>query len=119
MPFSGVRSGGCAWLADQQIDEEYRSLIVDIAHQLATHHLAAGEPALAEKAARAAMTVFDPADPIADICLLDLVWACDAQGRRTEGDAYADQIRANHGEVLEDCPPRTYQLLMRRQQRAA
>ncbi len=119
VPFSGVRSGGCAWLADQQIDEEYRSLIVDIAHQLATHHLAAGEPALAEKAARAAMTVFDPADPIADICLLDLVWSCDAQGRRAEGDAYADQIQANHGEVLEDCPPRTYQLLMRRQQRAA
>ena len=119
VPFSGVRSGGCAWLADQQIDEEYRSLIVDIAHQLATHHLEVGEPALAEKAARVAMTVFDPADPVADICLLDLVWSCDAQGRRAEGDAYADQIKANHGEVLEDCPPRTYQLLMRRQQRAA
>ena len=63
--------------------------------------------------------MFDPAHPVADICLLDLVWACDAQDRRAEGDAYADQIRANHGEVLEDCPPRTFQLLMRRQQRAA
>lgn len=119
VPFSAVRPGGCAWLADQQIDEEYRALIVDIAHQLATHHLAAGEPALAEKAARRAIAVFDPAHPVADICLLDLVWACDAQDRRAEGDAYADQIRANHGEVLEDCPPRTFQLLMRRQQRAA
>ena len=119
VPFSGARPGGCAWLADQQIDEEYRALIVDIAHQLATHHLAAGEPALAEKATRRAMTVFDPADPVDDICLLDLVWACDAQGRRAEGDAYVNQIQANHGEVLEDCPPRTYQLLLRRQQRAA
>ncbi len=119
VPFSGVRPGGCAWLADQQIDEEYRALIVDLAHQLATHHLTAGEPALAEKAARRAIAVFDPAHPVADICLLDLVWACDAQDRRTEGDAYADQIRVNHGEVLEDCPPRTFQLLMCRQQRAA
>jgi LysM repeat protein len=116
VPLSHRRAGGYAWLADRQIDEEYRALIVDVAHQLATHHLAAGEPALAEKAARIAMSACDPAD---DTSLLDLIWACDAQGRRAEGDAHAAQIQTNHGDVLEDCPPRTYQLLLRRQRRAA
>jgi LysM repeat protein len=115
-PLDQRRAGGYAWLAARPIHEEYRGSILDVAHLLATHHLSVGEPEHAEAAARIALSASESPD---DISLLDLMWACDAQDRRAEGDAYADQIRAKHGDVLEDCPPRTYELLLRRQRRAA
>lgn len=119
IPFSGGRRDGYTWLADQRIDEEYQALIVDIAHQVATHHLSVGEPHRAEQAARRAMGAFDAAHAVPDICLLDMVWACDAQGRWAEGDSYVQRIIANYGTDIEDCPPRTFQILDRRQQQRA
>lgn len=119
IPFSGGRRDGYTWLADQRIDEEYQALIVDIAHQVATHHLSVGEPHRAEQAARRAMGAFDDAHAVPDICLLDMVWACDAQGRWAEGDSYVQRIIANYGTEIEDCPPRTFQILDRRQQQRA
>jgi len=48
--------------------------------------------------------------------LLDLVAACDAQDKRAEADAYVARILANHdAEVEEDLPPRTAEILFRRQ----
>ena len=116
VPLDQRRAGGYAWLAGRPIHEEYRGSIVDVAHLLATHHLSVGEPERAEQAAAIALSASEEPD---DTALLDLMWACDAQDRRAEGDAYADRIRAKHGDVLEDCPPRTYELLLRRQRRAA
>ena len=47
--------------------------------------------------------------------MLDLVAASDAQGNRAEADAYVARILANHdAEVEEDLPPRTADILFRR-----
>jgi hypothetical protein len=110
--------GGYSWLIDGNIrlDHEYAAMIVDVAHTVATHHLAAGNPARAAAAARVALT----AGSFEDVPLLDLVAACDAQGHRAEADAYVARILANHdAEVEEDLPPRTAEILFRRQQRPA
>ena len=112
-PFGNSRPGGYGWLAGRPVDHEYTAMIVDLAHAVATHHLAAGEPDRAEAAAKVALTA---AAGSSDISLLDLVGACDAQDRRAEGDAYVRQIMANHdADDLEDLPPRTYDVLRRRQ----
>ena len=50
-PFDRQRPGGYAWLADTPLDHEYTAMIVDVAHLLAVHHLAAGEPDKARIAA--------------------------------------------------------------------
>ena len=112
-PFGNPRPGGYGWLAGRPVDHEYTATIVDLAHAVATHHLAVGEPDRAEAAAKVALTA---AAGGSDISLLDLVWACDAQDRRAEGDAHVRQIMANHDtDDLEDLPPRTYDVLRRRQ----
>jgi nucleoid-associated protein YgaU len=106
--------GGYSWLADanSRLDHEYAAMIVDVAHIVATHHLAAGEPAAAAAAAQVALR----AGSYEDVPLLDLVAACDAQDQRAEADAYVKKILANHdAEVEEDLPPRTAQVLFRRQ----
>ena len=46
-PFDRQRPGGYGWLVDPALDHEYLAAIADVAHLLATHHLAAGEPTLA------------------------------------------------------------------------
>jgi nucleoid-associated protein YgaU len=110
-PFDQRRPGGYAWLAETPLDHEYTGMIVDVAHLVATHHLAAGEPELARAAAQAALD----AGSTDDIALLDLVAACDAQGNRAEADRIVQRILANHdAEVEEDLPPRTAQILHRR-----
>ena len=77
-----------------------------------THHLAVGEPALAAAAGQVALR----AGSSQDVPLLDLVAACDAQDNRAEADAYVRRILANHdAEVEEDLPPRTAEVLFRRQ----
>jgi hypothetical protein len=87
-------------------------MIADVAHTVATHYLGAGRPELAEVAAQVALKV----GSYEDVPLLDLVAACDAQDRRTEADAYVARILANHdAEVEEDLPPRTAEILFRRQ----
>jgi hypothetical protein len=111
-PFSGRRPEGYRWLADDALDHIYAGMIVDVAHIVATHHLAAGEPELAASAAHIALK----AGSSEDVPLLDLVAACDAQGNRAEADAYIKRILANHdAEVEEDLPPRTAEILHRRQ----
>ncbi|MGS0688847.1 LysM peptidoglycan-binding domain-containing protein [Nakamurella sp. GG22] len=112
-PFSAQRPGGYGWLAARPVDHQYTATIVDLAHAVATHHLAAGEPDRAEAAAKVALAA---AEGASDISLLDLVWACDAQDRRAEGDAHVKAILAHHDtDDLEDLPPRTYDVLRRRQ----
>ncbi|TYP87435.1 LysM peptidoglycan-binding domain-containing protein [Blastococcus xanthinilyticus] len=106
--------GGYSWLVDEnsRLDHEYAAMIVDVAHTVATHHLAVGEPELAAAAAHVALK----AGSYEDVPLLDLVAACDAQGNRAEADAYVARILANHdAEVEEDLPPRTAEILFRRQ----
>ncbi|TQN43742.1 LysM domain-containing protein [Blastococcus colisei] len=106
--------GGYSWLVEEnsRLDHEYAAMIVDVAHTVATHHLAAGEPALAAAAAHVALK----AGSYEDVPLLDLVAACDAQDNRAEADAYVARILANHdAEVEEDLPPRTAEILFRRQ----
>ncbi|WP_324276950.1 hypothetical protein [Blastococcus brunescens] len=106
--------GGYSWLVEEnsRLDHEYAAMIVDVAHTVATHHLAAGEPELAADAAHVALK----AGSYEDVPLLDLVAACDAQDNRAEADAYVARILANHeAEVEEDLPPRTAEILFRRQ----
>jgi hypothetical protein len=106
------RPGGYTWLSDPPLDYEYQAMIVDVAHLVATHYLAADEPRLAAAAAQTALG----AGSCDDTPLLDLVAACDAQDERAEGDVYVKRILANHdAEVEEDLPPRTADVLFRRQ----
>ena len=115
-PFDNLRPGGYGWLAGRPVDHQYTATIVDLAHTVATHHLAAGEPDRAEAAAKIAVVATRGVDNASDISLLDLVWACDAQDRRAEGDAHVKQILRNHTtDDLEGVPPRTYDVLRRRQ----
>jgi nucleoid-associated protein YgaU len=112
VPFSDRRPEGYGWLAENPLDHVYAGMIVDVAHIVATHHLAAGEPELAVSAAQVALK----AGSSEDVPLLDLVAACDAQDNRAEADAYIKRILANHdAEVEEDLPPRTAEILHRRQ----
>jgi hypothetical protein len=106
-------AGGYGWLIDEdaRLDLEYAAMIVDVAHTVATHYLGAGRPELAEPAAQVALR----AGTYEDVPLLDLVAACDAQGKRAEADAYVARILANHdADVEEDLPPRTAEILFRR-----
>ena len=115
-PFDNPRPGGYGWLAGRPVDHEYTATIVDLAHAVATHHLAVGEPDRAEAAAKIAVIAARGVENASDISLLDLVWACDAQDRRAEGDAHVQQILRNHTtDDLEGVPPRTYDVLRRRQ----
>ncbi|GAA4752673.1 hypothetical protein GCM10023328_39820 [Modestobacter marinus] len=113
-PLRQGAAGGYSWLVEEnaRLDHEYAAMIVDVAHIVATHHLAAGEPELAAAAAQVALK----AGSFEDVPLLDLVAACDARGNQAEADAYVARILANHdAEVEEDLPPRTADLLFRRQ----
>jgi hypothetical protein len=112
VPFSDRRPEGYGWLAENPLDHVYAGMIVDVAHIVATHHLAAGEPELAVSGAQVALR----AGSSEDVPLLDLVAACDAQDNRAEAAAYIKRILANHdAEVEEDLPPRTAEILHRRQ----
>jgi len=111
VPFGNRRPGGYGWLAGLPLDHEYTGLIVDLAHVVATHHLAAGEP---ERAAAAAQTALR-AGSSEDTPLLDLVAACQARGQDAQAESYIKQIMANHdAQDEEDLPPRTYEILRRR-----
>lgn len=110
-PLLELQAKGCGWLVDTPLQHEYTAGIVDVAHLVATHHLAAGEPEQAERAARIALLAGAPDD----VPLLDLVAACDAAGRQAEADNYVRQILANNEvDVEEELHPRTYEVLSRR-----
>ena len=107
-------AGGYSWLVDDnaRLDHEYAAMIVDVAHTVATHYLGAGRPEFSAAAAEVALK----AESYEDVPLLDLVAACDAQDKRAEADAHIARILANHdAEVEEDLPPRTAEILFRRQ----
>lgn len=111
-PFSERRKEGYAWLADNPLHHIYSAMIVDVAHTVATYYLGAGEP---ERAAEAAQIALD-AGSTEDVPLLDKVAACDAQDLRSEAEAFVKRILTNHdAEIEEDLPPRTAEVLMRRQ----
>jgi len=110
-PLEQRRPDGYRWLVDLPLDHEYTGMIVDVAHLVATHHLANGAPELAEAAAKVALR----AGAQDDVALLDLVAACDAVGKPAEADRYVRRILANHdAEVEEDLPARTYEVLRHR-----
>jgi len=111
-PLDQRRPDGYRWLVDLPLDHEYTGMIVDVAHLVATHHLAGCAPELAQAAANVALL----AGAQDDVALLDLVVACDATGNHGEADRYVKRILANHdAEVEEDLPARTYEVLRRRQ----
>jgi hypothetical protein len=110
-PFDRRRTGGYGWLVDPALDHEYLAAIADVAHLLATHHLAAEEPTLAQAASQVALTAGSSEDTV----LLDLVAASEAMGNTAEADAYVKRIMTNNdAEVEEDLPPRTAEILRRR-----
>lgn len=111
-PFTHDRPGGYTWLATGHDDHVYAAMIFEVAHTVATHHLAAGEPLPAAQAAQIALL----AGSQEDTALLDLMFASDGQGNHTEGDLYRKRILDNHGAgIPEDCPPSTAQALLRRE----
>jgi hypothetical protein len=112
IPFDQHRPGGYAWLAETPLDHEYTAMIVDVAHVVATHHLAAGDADAADAAARVAIL----AGTSDDVALLDLVAVCDARGHHAEAEQVIRRIMNNHdADVEEDLPPRTAEILYRRQ----
>ena len=111
VPLLELQAKGCGWLVDTPLHHEYTASIVDVAHLVATHHLAAGEPAEAERAARVALLAGAPDD----VPLLDLVAACDADARHAEADSHVRQILVNNEvDIEEELQPRTYEVLRRR-----
>jgi hypothetical protein len=110
-PFDQRRPEGYRWLADLPLDHEYTAMIVDVAHLVATHHLANHRPDLAIVAAEVSLL----ADGHDDLALLDLVAAHDALGQRTQARHWVQRILDNHDAVIEeDLPPRTAEILLRR-----
>jgi DNA-binding SARP family transcriptional activator len=110
-PFAQRRPGGYSWLADTPLNHEYTAMIVDVAHLVATHHLATGNPDAAASAAQISLSV-EAGD---DVALLDLLAAAEAHGNDAEARTYLRRILANHdAEIEEDLPPRTFEVLLRR-----
>lgn len=83
-PFDQLRPGGYGWLAENPVDHYLTAAIVDVAHIVATHALAEGEPALAAWAAERAIS----AAPCEDKPRLDLARAQTALGRAGEAKEY-------------------------------
>lgn len=111
-PLSRLRASGGAWLVDTPVQHHYTAMVVDVAHLVATAHLAVGDPAGAERAAQVSLLTGSRDD----VALLDLVAVHDAAGEHTQADRYVARILANHdADVEEDLPPRTYEVLRRRQ----
>ena len=111
VPLTGRRGGGWGWL-QAAAEMGYIAAIVDVAHLVATHALATGDLELARTAAQTALRGGD----VGDTGLLDMVAVCDAAGHRAEAASCVQQILEHHNaEVDEDLPPRTYDVLRRRQ----
>jgi len=110
-PFERRRPRGYGWVANTGLDYAFTGMIADVAHLVATHHLAGDEPEPAAAAAQVALMAGSAADEV----LLDLVAACHAQGDEDGGDGYVKKIMRNHAaDAEEDIPTRTYQILLRR-----
>lgn len=99
-----------SWLVENPLDHEYRAMITDLAHLVATNLIAAGRAEKAEWAAQVALQAGDNSD----VPLLDLVAASVATDQHATAEHYARLIMGNHdAEVEEDLPPRTYEVLNR------
>lgn len=110
-PLHNLRKGGWTWLPAGEQDL-FLAMVVDVAHIVATDALAKGDVATAETAARTALRAGDTGD----IAMLDMVAVCDATGRDAEAAAFVQRVLDNHeAEVEEDLPPRTYEVLRRRE----
>lgn len=110
-PFSQRRPDGYAWLRSEPLDHLYSAMIVDVAHTVATHHLASGEPGAALDAARAGLL----AGSADDMPWLDLAAAHAALGQRAEADAAIAQMVARYGD--DDLTPATHRVIRRALQR--
>ena len=109
-PYDQQRPKGYGWLVDTPHDHYLTAGIVDIAHVVATHALAEGDPHLALWAAEKAIL----AAPSEDKPRLDLARAMKAMGHVDEADAYLDEQVLNRTD--DDRPPldasdRTMQVL--------
>ena len=97
---------------DNPLDRDYAAAVVDVAHLVADMRLAAGDADGAEAAAQVSLQAGDTSD----VALLDLVAVADARGDHAQAEQYVRRILANHAaEVEEDLPPRTCEILHRRQ----
>ncbi len=111
-PLAHRREEGYLWLVDNPLDRDYVAAVVDVAHLVADMHLAAGDADGAEAAAQVSLQAGDTSD----VALLDLVAVADARGDHAQAEQYVRRILANHdAEVEEDLPPRTCEILHRRQ----
>lgn len=109
-PFDQLRPGGYGWLAENPVDHYLTAAIVDVAHIVATHALAEGDPELAAWAAERAIT----AAPCEDKPRLDLARAQTTLGRADEANEYvAREIfnRSDDGDAPLEPSPRTSQVL--------
>jgi hypothetical protein len=110
-PFSNRPAAGYAWLNWEPLDHMYSAMIVDVAHTVATHHLAASEPAQAMAAARAGSLASSQDDRL----WLDLIATPDALGEVVEADRVIAQLIARYDAYdLTDLAPTTYRAIQRR-----
>lgn len=98
-PFNQQRVGGYGWLSETPDDHFLNAAIVDVAHLVATHALAIGQP---ERAAWAA-GVATSAVPSEDKPRLDLARAL--QNDQQKRDAYARTVDAIVNRTDDDSPP--------------
>jgi hypothetical protein len=112
VPFDRRREGGYEWLLDIPLDSEYLAMIVDISSKVVTHELGRGDPAAAMRAAQVPLKAGSSDDTV----LLNMMKAHDAAGERAAGDECVKQILASFDVEDEvDLPPRTAEILRRRQ----
>ena len=87
-------------------------MIVDISSKVVAHELARGDPAAAMRAAQVPLKAGSSDDTV----LLNIMSAHDAAGDRAAGDECVKQILASFDVEEEvDLPPRTAEILRRRQ----
>jgi len=115
VPFDQLRAGGYEWLTEgAHLDQHLVCGVVDVAHMLATHALAAGDCA----AARAAAQVAELAAPYEEIPKLDLVAVRAAEGHLDNSAAYLrDEVcaRSDDDGAPQDLTERTQDILRHRQ----
>ena len=114
VPFDHLRPGGWTWLFDgDRVDQHLTCGIVDVAHLLCTHHLAAHNL----PAARAAAETATAAAPYEDTPRLDLAAVLHAEGHTDQAaELVADQIcdRSDDHTAPDDLPDRTTRVIGRR-----